>query len=411
MKKKLLALIPFAALLALSSCGDTQMVDPVEPEEPTEPSVPFKPVVAPTELLPVSYSETLYVGETCSIKLLITPLMANDSPLVYESKNPEVATVNEAGLVTAVAPGFTSIVVTSSLDDRVTTEVKISVFNEIKKDKSNTDPEYLALRSAFSAMKTYQKDNVPSPKKLIDLQGKSYDLYKDDKLYSSSTQYNKFMVSVDDAYAYFGGRDTYMKIDGGTESRDFGAYHFVTDANYHSYIYHDGDNSNRYCYVPTEFNLGTGISRIDTLYSILDSIFTSGRDLIVERIEEAMGAEWFKKEPDPTSVMFKSGSYVEDKELYCTYTQHLKQRSTALMEQNLDIPAGLIYEEDDNFKVYWHQGEVKTFFVQYQISYTIGTVKHKLVITEHNTFLRDNEVDIKLPRASDYDQVDDIFDL
>lgn len=48
---------------------------------------------------------TLAVGETFQLTAAIKPSYANNKNVVWSSKNEQVATVNETGLVTAIAGG------------------------------------------------------------------------------------------------------------------------------------------------------------------------------------------------------------------------------------------------------------------------------------------------------------------
>lgn len=401
MKKPLLALIPLTALMMLASCGETTYTVP-DPE-PYGPEEPYKPGRIPEEIMLNAYSKSLYVDETFQIKPLITPLMASDAELLYSSSNSRVASVSEAGLVTALEEGTTNITVKSKDNEEVKNTIKISVFEALP--KTNMD-----LQVKFAKMKVYQKNNVEAPTKLKNQQVKTYKLFKNDELYSVSTQYNNIAFSESDALVYFGGRDTFQRIAEGTTTRDFGVYQIQTDKDYHSFIYHNSDSANRYCYVPTEFNLGTEYTRLDTVYSILDSLFNSGRSLVTDVIEDSLSTEWFDRTPSGSN-MFVQGAFKEETDLVCSYKQSFKDKSTPRMEQNLDIPAYIDYEENDSFRVHWYKGEVQSYYVNFTLTYTVGGVKHKLDVEEHDTFLRGSSANLQNPDKSKFDLVDDIFGL
>lgn len=401
MKKPLLALIPLSAMMILTGCGSSTYTVP-DPA-PADPEEPFKPSVAPEEIMLNSYSQTLYLGEEFQIEALLTPLMSEGSELVYTSSNPSVASVTESGLVKALAEGSSNITVKSAVEPSIMNTLKVTVFEAVAKTDKN-------LQLKFAKMKAYQKANVGEPSKLKNQQVKSYTLYKDDVLFSKSTQYNNIAFSEDDALVYFGGRDTYQRLTEGTKTRDFGIYNIQTDKDYHSYIYHNSDSNNRYCYVPTEFNLGTEYTRMDTVYSILDSLFSSGRNLILNVVEDSLSTEWFDRSPSGSQI-FVDGAFKDETDLVCSYRQSFKDKSTPLMEQNLDIPAYIEYEENDYFRIYWYKGEVQSYYVNFTLTYYINGVKHKLDVQERDTFFRGSAAKIETPDKSKYDLVDDIFDL
>ena len=388
MKKSLLSLLSLTAIMSITGCGGS---------DATIAPTPFKPDVAPTEVMLNSYSETMYVGESFELNLLVTPLMASTSKFVFTSSDESVATVSPSGVITARKAGSATITVQSERVNLIEKSVSIRVFDKITNlDKLSNKMKKLAL---------YQAKNVTRPTKLITEQIKTYTLYKNDVMFSKSTQYNNIIVSKEDAYVFFGGRDTYVRIDGGSQTRDFGCYHIYCDPEYHSYIFHNGDNSNKYCRVATEFNRGTEFTQIDTVYSILDSLFNSGRKLVEDCIDDAMGTDWF----DYSNLAASYGEKGED-ELAVCFEQTGKGESTPLMEQNLDIPAYIDYTENDHFMTYWDKGNVKSYLASFGMTYYVKGVKHTLVIEERDTFTRDNFI-VDIPSQGSYTEVADVFEL
>ena len=62
-----------------------------------------------TEVKLTAPSKEINVGETMTLKVKTTPKTANNTAVTFTSSKPEVATVDEHGVVTAVAPGSTKI--------------------------------------------------------------------------------------------------------------------------------------------------------------------------------------------------------------------------------------------------------------------------------------------------------------
>ncbi|MBQ8194743.1 MAG: Ig-like domain-containing protein [Oscillospiraceae bacterium] len=74
-----------------------------------------------------SKSKVLAIGKSFTITSKVYPTNAVDKTLLYESSNPEVATVNSKGKVTAVAVGKTKITITSKSNPEKTRTITIYV--------------------------------------------------------------------------------------------------------------------------------------------------------------------------------------------------------------------------------------------------------------------------------------------
>ena len=69
----------------------------------------------PVESIELIQSElTLIVGQTGSLSATVAPGNATNQNVIWQSLNPRIATVSEQGVVTAVAPGTTSVIARSS---------------------------------------------------------------------------------------------------------------------------------------------------------------------------------------------------------------------------------------------------------------------------------------------------------
>lgn len=395
MKKSLLSLLSLTALMSITGCGGTESV--------TSPA-PFKPSLIASEIMLNSYSESLYVGESFSLELLITPLLASDAEIIYSSSDEDVASVSDSGVIYAKKAGTATITAKAAKKKKATDpDVKNSILIRVFENNGKISK----AESTLDSIKFYQLVNkIKDPTKLKTEQIKTYYLYKNDSLFSLSRQYNNIIVDKDNGYVYFGGRDTFNRIDGGNTTRDFGVYQIVTDADYHSYIYHDGDSASKYLPVATEFNLGTEKTRIDTVYEILDSLFTSGKDLVENCVEDSMGGDWC----DWPSLVNSFGQVESSYEYSFKYVQTTSGKATPTMEANLDVPAYIDYDEEDYFKVYWDHGVVKSYLSCFGLTYYVNGVKHKLVIEERNTYTRD-DFEIKPIEQSKYTKAEDIYDL
>ena len=96
-----------------------------------------------------SSSISLTVGETYQLEAIVMPTDATDKTVIWTSSNPDVATVNSDGLVTAVSNG-TTIVTVKTTDGQKTTTCIVSVrtiFDHNSNSNSsayvpNQEPEY-----------------------------------------------------------------------------------------------------------------------------------------------------------------------------------------------------------------------------------------------------------------------------
>ena len=84
-------------------------------------------VVAPTSIAVAPSSATLDVGESTSLAVALAPANATNKAVTWTSSDQAVATVDESGVVTAVASGTATITVTSVADTSLTATCSITV--------------------------------------------------------------------------------------------------------------------------------------------------------------------------------------------------------------------------------------------------------------------------------------------
>ena len=117
MKKFLsISLVAMLVAAALSSCDGN---NPTPPDDNQGDTIHVQTITAEKEI-------TLFVDSTYLIKVSVTPENANE-PLVWSSDNENVATVDQTGVVTAVAAGECKISVSTGSVSAVT---KVTVINQ-----------------------------------------------------------------------------------------------------------------------------------------------------------------------------------------------------------------------------------------------------------------------------------------
>lgn len=389
MKKSMLSIIGLTTLMTLTGCG-TNSVTPVEDNS----------IIFPAESITLNAdSKALLVGEKFQMELYVQPLLAAGGKFVYESSDSSVASVSKSGLVKAKKHGHATVTVYSKDNPEVKAEMKLYVFKE--ETNKNT------LKSKLSAMATYQEEHVTAPRKLRTLETEKRTLYVDGDVRTISMTYYDFITSKNDAYFKFGINGYDVRYYGGPEVRDSYSYHFYTDADYHSFIFKDSYESSEthnYTLVASEFYLGTGTTRDEVIYAMLGSFFVSGSDISEDNITDSMSSDMFQYTPN-------AGGYGTD-EVYAVYSaSSSNNKATIKMEQNLNIPAGTIYSEKDDIRLYWYQGNVKSYKLAFTLKYKIDGVQYELLIERNYTFQRDGEFSFSIPNPANYHLEDSIFDL
>ena len=129
----------FAAIL--SSCNGN---DPTPPNDNQGDTIQVKAIESDKEIL-------LFVDSTYKINVTITPENANE-PLVWNSDNEKVATVDQTGVVTAVAAGECKISVSTGSVSAVT---KVTVINQ----PVTLELELLAVEQDKCTIKMTPSDN------------------------------------------------------------------------------------------------------------------------------------------------------------------------------------------------------------------------------------------------------------
>lgn len=107
--KKLLLLLASLVLFAAACSEDPATLDTPKPDDTPKDTVVVEPVAVEEIVLETNRIE-LEVGDSAAIVATVLPEEARaDNPLTFTSRNPEIATVSESGMVTGVGAGETKI--------------------------------------------------------------------------------------------------------------------------------------------------------------------------------------------------------------------------------------------------------------------------------------------------------------
>ncbi|GHT39245.1 hypothetical protein AGMMS49965_04750 [Bacteroidia bacterium] len=154
MKVKKIICFALAATLFIGGCtaGSETVVpdptDPTNPTDPTDPTVPTDPST-PTDSTKVTVPVTgvaldktslyLWTGEREKLTPIVSPENADIKGWMWESSNPDVASVSN-GMVTAIAVGNTTITVTTSDSEKKATAT-VTVGDNYNPGPGSTDAE------------------------------------------------------------------------------------------------------------------------------------------------------------------------------------------------------------------------------------------------------------------------------
>jgi len=173
MKKRIIVL-PILLSLMVSGCAN---------------SGASQEAIHPSEIILNKNSLELYPGDTFTLTASVLPEDADNKEVTWSSENSEIASVDNAGLVSALKEGKTTITATSKDDNRVFSSCTISV---LKKDSEEVEDDSLVTF-------TTKKMNAYHYSKTNQIQVDTY--FRSDRLkqipYISLKEYYKLLVNKD----------------------------------------------------------------------------------------------------------------------------------------------------------------------------------------------------------------------
>ena len=105
---------------------------------------------------------SVYAGKTASVNASVSPADASNTNLIYTSSNPEIASVDENGIVTAIAKGTCSITCTSAYNNKISAVCTVDVKQPVSSIKINGDSK-LKEKSSIrlsAEISPYNADNT-----------------------------------------------------------------------------------------------------------------------------------------------------------------------------------------------------------------------------------------------------------
>lgn len=429
MKKFNFAFLGLTAIMTIAGCAAAKSVTAANTEV-SKYQVPASKINLRRK------SKALYINETYKLEPLIRPFTAYNAHLNYSSSNPDIASVDETGKVTAKSGGTAIIsVYTDNYDPENPDEDLIDEF-EVACLKKSSFANICGQGKAADQMLTLQA-SLPEVDSAILHDHRTYALLKNGKTVSdSTTEYQTYVVSKSLGLISYDSIQLDIDVLNGGESFTEYGYSFQTNANFGSFIYHRNDNVKKFFYAATEFNKGKeGATRYSTILEVIGSIFsvpgtyfTSAVDDILET-EELQGMaeqeedqeEKYGYYKDSNTFMIRMGYSADytrypDSAFEPDYTYLLDQWTTTIEDElryASNLPAGLKYKPAVTFDMTWVNGYVKDFYYVYDKVFTWNDVKYtyRTQLAWHYQVITPEEAEKYVPDAEEYDPVQYYYDL
>ena len=404
MKRKLFPLFLFSTslLMGLVGCDETPVV-PEIPEEPEAPEVdPLHPYsFAPTSLDVSKKKISLGVGEETSFITRISPVIAYDAKLVYESDNTAVATVSEAGVIKGVAIGNANITVKYEKNHNISHVVPVSVFNRLgakSEDLTTAVSNMLAAQGELEEIDTVHMSEY-----------RDYYVLKDGVKVYNSIEYTNTYESKSNAFFYYGWHEDTMKVAGGNFEPSDGAWIINTDKGFDTHVYHVSGTTKTTLVVPTQSYMDTG-TRIDCVQKLLSTLFRDADELFNEAYEDALSTKDLGEEFTNFRHLV-TGGYVGENVVGYSLTQNGYHETVKPEdESDYNIPAGTDTILDITLHYTWRNALMVTMEIIQSQSYDLDGSHYSVVAEIYRSFETSN-VNLPYPVESEYREVENLYDL
>lgn len=338
---------------------------------------------------------TLFVGETRGIEVYALPRQEKKATYKYETSDKKVATVDKNGVVTAKGAGKANITI-STQDGSVSKVCPIYVTESGMKNS--------AASKISKAIKSAQEDMDAVNKVFISEKSWSTD-YKDGKIQKSSYSDTSMTISVDDAFFAIKGTDQDVRVeDGATRITDY-SWVFYTNKDFDTYIFHTSGELKTYMVVSTTSFMEKG-KRIDAVYKVLDSVFTSGHSIVTSQLEYSFG----EKDLGNLKNADKIGSYSNDSIMF-EFTNAFNSSISNEEESDYDIPAGTPIDYAETVRVTFDKNLCVNRDIKTSMKFELnGSQCDNLFDIMYD--IRSENVELDYPDInSGYKKVEDIFTL
>ena len=416
MNKRVLLLTLVLASSTLVGCGKNKAssapnsAKPVDNGIPTSMMLPdagndqeqFTPAKTyPDELLVNHRIASVLEGEQYELRALD---IFNYTPnLSFTSKNTEVATVSENGVLTGVNAGETEVVVADRNNPDFSTTIQVIVSPEIDAEDA------AALAAAFNEI------DESGLTKIVDYEMYEKSIYRVDGENLELLSYDRFderlSASYDDAYLRIWETDCEIKVQEG--AKDFTNYEWVfyTNPFYDTYIYHQTGDVKTYFPVATQSYMEK--ERTEPLLDILDNLFRSGKSIFENTFKNC-------KLGDFTDMVTASYNNVIDKYygsngegdmiFGCTVTFD-DETADQDTETNYGIPFGTPTPASQAMRYTVKDNKVIALAIHLEETYTIDGVDYMEIYDIDHKFEEFTSDSLFVPNKKDYTLVGSLFEI
>lgn len=376
--------------------GETILIN----DPSTDPAViDVKSISVDRPLVSLYYSESKYdkFNQTIKLNAEYLPHTAKASAFKWSSDHPEIASVNElTGEVKALKAGVATITVTSENGLTASSHVVVNDANVGVSDVNGVVKEIKANQASIDIDKIYVKENYNQVKTA------------GDAVVERTAFCEQFWASKKEAYFRIIGDDQEVKCEGGSLVLGHNDYIFYTNAQYYTYVFSTRETGKTYMIVD-QSNLVSTHSRYEAMLLVLQSFFVSGKAIIENQYRDIYGVS------DLEYNTFKNAKYLG------SFGSGSKQFAYDLVrdsggtisfdeEEDWGIPAGTVVSIHDDIKYLWEENLMTTQDITEIISYELDG-KHVDDAIGVQYYYEHENVELFMPKVSDYTLVPDIFSL
>ena len=448
MNKTKLLVLSAAAVISLAACGSSgtpdreeqrhiEKVDRTETYEAESLNVDNHVIIAYED-------ESLDEGH--QIKSHTLPIKAYDAELVYSSKNPEIASISNTGLVRGVANGSTTVTIAPKDKPEAAVEVPVIVLKDGSTDevKTKLNEQKEIQKERFIETVDEDGETVYKASRFSNSRHTdSYYYYIEDPTLPKAKQTWKLirgdeeneLTQGDEDEGYYGlrAKNYSLKVEDGNFDFVNYAWLFNTDDSYETYIYHEMGSIRNVLSVPTQAYIGQ--DRLAPAYDAMGLMFTNLREIAEDNFLGACETESLGDVENYSSLITRVGYNDEGYVSYRLEQLNYSGSDAVIKPENestMEIPANTKYVGDVVIEYVWKDGVAVAFNYDYTMTYIDerdpyyiepdGSIRkdskgnpidkkyiRTMVINQYT--LAGDDFEINLPSPKDYNPVAELWDL
>ena len=384
--------------MVLTGCNDKKSSSSEQPDQPIPDQ--FEIAIRSTET-----RMGLLVGEERAINIF--PDFKGNFKLKYTSLNPEIATVDENGLVTAVAQGVAKIAVQDLSREKAGVFVDVTVVDKQK----NRD-----AKKTFNAIMEAAAGTVID--NFTDREYYEKTIYKNGVAQKYSIWDQQMTYSKENAYFGITEQDIDYNVEGGSKYFTDTEWIFYTNEYYDSYTFHTSHGQKKYYVASTADYIGQ--PRTAPMYDILDNIFVSGSKIFTQMFGQIDVTD----EDNLYSLLFGPTEYtncrVSDKRMgslgegkaVCGVTMDcFLDTASQDDETRYGIPYGIPTPSIQKMEYVIEDNRITAFYVSVSTTYSFGGDDYEEVVNICHTInpFTEGNPELRIPNKEDYTLVDYLF--